>query len=58
LVDEGVKVISEKTNDDIKKMMETFQENQKECDPDGVIEIQLADEFSNLLPNENAGAVQ
>ncbi len=33
-------------------MLETFRENQKECDPDGSIAMELVDEFSTLLSNE------
>ena len=53
--DAGVKVLSDKSNDDIKKMVKTFRENQKECDPDDPVVMQLVDEFSGILSTENVG---
>ena len=53
----GVKVLSEKTNDDIKKMMETFRENQSTRDVDNSIGDQLFHEFNDILSTENVNAV-
>jgi hypothetical protein len=52
----AVNVFSVKTNDDIKKIMKTFRENHKECDPDDLVVMQLTDEFSGILSTENVGA--
>ena len=53
----GVKVLSEKTNDDIKKMMETFRENQSTRDVDNSIGDQLFHEFNDILSTEGVSAV-
>ena len=53
----GVKVLSEKTNDDIKKMMETFRENQSTRDVDNSIGDQLFHEFNDILSTEGGSAV-
>jgi len=55
-IDEGVKVLSEKSNDDIKKMMKTFRENQNKCEPDDLMVMELSDNFSDILSTENVGA--
>ena len=57
LIDEGVKVISGKTNNDIKKMMKTFRENQEKCEPDESTVMELYESFSDILSTENVGAV-
>jgi len=57
LIDGGVKVISEKTNDDIKKMMKTFRENQEKCVPDETEVMDLAYEFGDILSIDNVGAI-
>ena len=57
LIDEGVKVLSDKTNEDIKKMMKTFRENQKKCDSDDPAVMQLVEDFGGILSTENVGAV-
>ena len=53
----AVNVLSEKTNDDIKKMMKTFREKQTVRDVDDFIGDQLSHEFSEILSNEGIGAV-
>jgi hypothetical protein len=53
----GVKVLSEKTNDDIKKMMETFRENKSTRDVDNSIGDQLFHEFNNILSTKGVSAV-
>ena len=53
----GVKVLREKTNDDIKKMMETFRENQSTRDVDNSIGDQLFHEFSEILSTERVDVV-
>ncbi len=55
---EGVKVISEKTNDDIKKMMKEFRENQEKCDPDETEVKELYEGFSDIFSTEKVVAVQ
>jgi len=54
--DVAVKVLSEKTNDDIKKMMKTFRENQEKCEPDESTVMELYESFSDILSTENLGA--
>jgi len=49
LTDEGVKVISEKTNDDIKKMMKTFREKQKDFVPDEKEVKELYENFNDIF---------
>ena len=53
----AVKVLSEKTNDDIKKMMEAFRENQSAGDTEGPIGDQLFHEFGDILSVEGIGAI-
>jgi len=57
LTDEGVKVISEKTNDDIKKMMKTFRENQEKWEPDETEVMELANEFGDILSIDNVAVI-
>lgn len=45
----AVKVLSGKSNDEIKKMLETFRENQKEYNPDDPEVINLYNEFKELM---------
>ena len=53
----AVKVLSGKSNDDIKKMLETFRENQSVRDVDDSIGDHLFNEFSDILSIERSGAV-
>ena len=53
----AVKLLSEKTNDDIKKMMETFRKNQSTRDVDDSIGDQLFHEFNDILSTEGVSAV-
>ena len=53
----AVKLLSEKTNDDIKKMMETFRKNQSTRDVDNSIGDQLFHEFNDILSTEGVSAV-
>ena len=53
----AVKAFSGKTNDEIKKMMETFRENHEKRDLEGSIGEQLFNEFNNILSIEGVGAV-
>jgi len=48
LIDEGVKVISEKTNNDIKNLMKTFREEQKKCEPDEKEVKELYESFNDI----------
>ena len=49
LVDGGDKVISQKTNNDIKKMMETFRENKEKCEPDETEVKELYESFNDIF---------
>ena len=53
----GVKVLSEKTNDDIKKMMESFQENQVIDEHDHEVGTQMYCDFAEMLSIEGSRAV-
>jgi hypothetical protein len=53
----AVKVLSEKTNEDINKILETFRENQSTRVVDHSISDHLFNEFSNILSTERSGAV-
>ena len=53
----AVKVLSGKSNDDIKKMLEIFRENQSVRDVDDSIGDQLFNKFSDILSTERSGAV-
>jgi hypothetical protein len=53
----GVKLLSEKTNDEIKKMMKAFRENQSAGDSEGPIGDQLFQEFGDILSVEGIGAI-
>jgi hypothetical protein len=53
----GVKAFSGKTNDEIKKMMEAFRENQSTGDSEGPIGDQLFQEFGDILSVEGIGAI-
>ena len=53
----AVKLLSEKSHDDIKKMMETFRKNQSTTDADDPIGDQLFHEFSEILSTEGVSAV-
>lgn len=55
--DGGVKVLSEKTNNAIKKTLETFRENQERRDPDHFNDVKLFNEFSDILSIEGSSAV-
>jgi len=45
----AVKVLSGKSNDEIKKMLETFRENQKDYNPEDPEVINLYNEFKELM---------
>ena len=53
----AVKLFNEKTNDDIKKMMETFRENQSTRDVDDSIGEQLFNEFNGIFSTEGSSAI-
>ena len=53
----GVKVLSEKTNNDIKKMMESFQENQVSDEHDHEVGNQMYFDFAEMLSIEGSSAV-
>ena len=57
LIDKGVKVISEKTNNDINNFMETFRKNQEKCETDETEVMELANKFGDILSIDNVGAV-
>jgi len=57
LTDKGDKVISGKTNDDIKNFMEIFREKQKKSEPDETEVKELYESFGDLLSFENVGAI-
>jgi hypothetical protein len=48
LIDGAVNVISEKTNNDIKKMMKTFREEQKKCETDETEVKELYESFNDI----------
>ena len=54
---EGVKALSGKTNDDIKKMMETFRENQVIDEHDNEVGSQMYYDFSEMLSIEGSSAM-
>jgi hypothetical protein len=56
-VDESVKVISEKTNDDIKKMMKKFREGQEKCEPDEAVVTELVNIFGDQLSIEHFSSI-
>ncbi|MDB4304104.1 hypothetical protein N9934_04885 [Desulfosarcina sp.] len=53
----GVKVLSGKTNDDIKKMMESFRENQVSDEHDHEVGNQMYCDFSEMLSIEGGSAL-
>ena len=53
----AVKLLSEKTNDDIKKMMETFRENQVTDEHDHEVVSQIHYDFSEMLSIEGSSAI-
>ena len=53
----AVKALSGKTNDDIKKMMESFRENHEKRDLDSSIDNQLFNEFNGILSTEGSSAI-
>ncbi|MGV7222839.1 MAG: winged helix-turn-helix domain-containing protein [Nitrospinales bacterium] len=53
----AVKVLSEKTNDDIKKMMETFRENQVSDEHNHEIGSQMYYDFSEMLSMDGSSSI-
>jgi hypothetical protein len=53
----GVKALSGKTNDEIKKMLEKFRETQSAGGSEDLVGDQLFQEFSNILSTEGIGAI-
>jgi len=53
----AVKVLNGKSNDDIKKMLETFRENQSVRNVDDSIGDHLFNEFTDILSTERSDAV-
>ena len=53
----AVKALSEKTNDDIKKMMESFRENQVSDEHDHEVGSQMYYDFSEMLSIEGSSAM-
>jgi len=58
LPDEGVKVISEKTDNDVKNYMEIFREKQKKSEPDETEVMDLVKDFGDIFSINDVGAVQ
>ena len=53
----AVKALSGKTNDEIKKMLESLRDNQSTGDAEDVIGDQLFQEFNDILSTERIGAI-
>ena len=53
----GVKALSGKTNDDIKKMMESFREKQKMSEHDQAVGNQMYCDFSEMLSIEGSSTI-
>ena len=53
----AVKLLSGKTNDDIKKMMQSFRENQVSDEHDHEVGSQMYHDFSEMLSIEGGSAI-
>jgi hypothetical protein len=53
----AVKAFSGKTNDEIKKMMEAFREQNATPNPDSPYDMELFNDFSDVLSTERLGSV-